>query len=142
MQKTYNVTILRERLRFMDDLTVGIEFDVDEIKKFLKENPELVSRKVKPKINVDPRFFDFWNEYPRRVAKANAMQAWDRLLMDDDFFNLIMSALKKAKRSWSDIKYIPHPASWLNAERWNDEIVDISKPAKDSKYLDNKYAGL
>jgi hypothetical protein len=38
----------------------------------------------------------------------------------------IMNALDRQIPTWKDPKYIPYPSTWLNGERWNDEI----KPTK------------
>jgi hypothetical protein len=39
-----------------------------------------------------------------------------------------MDALKRqiAANNWTkeNLKYTPHPTSWINGERWADEIVD------------------
>lgn len=38
-----------------------------------------------------------------------------------------MDSLLKYKNKWraekTDIKYIPNPTTWLNQERWEDEVV-------------------
>jgi hypothetical protein len=76
-------------------------------------------------------FDDFWKVYPRKVAKGSAVKAW-------------RSAIKKAppdeitsaagKYKWpDDPKFIPHPATWLNAERWAD-VEGTPKPSFVSTY--------
>ena len=42
----------------------------------------------------------------------------------------MIQAIKDQKLSETDPKFIPHPATWLNAARWEDEIKP-SKPADD-----------
>lgn len=65
-----------------------------------------------------PGFADFWKIYPRRVAKGNAIKAWP----GDEFLPAIKAALEwQARDLWRDPKFIPHPATWLNACRWEDE---------------------
>jgi len=75
------------------------------------------------------RSFDtFWEVYPRKVAKANARKAWDKLKPDDELLDKILIALEKQKKSkaWTRDggQYIPHPATWLNGHRWEDEIEE------------------
>ena len=70
-------------------------------------------------------FGDFWNAYPRKQAKGNAEKAFKRLKPDKQLLEKILSAIELAKGT-SDWKrdggrYIPLPASWLNARRWEDE---------------------
>lgn len=67
----------------------------------------------------DPAFEAFWKAYPRRIGKIKAREAWDRA-MGVTTPNVIEAALRAAK--WSeDPKFIPHPSTWLNQGRWDDE---------------------
>lgn len=93
-------------------------------------------------IESDADLFDqFWAAYHRHIAKKNALKSWTRLKVTTELFTKIMTALEAVKRTqqWQDVQYVPHPATWLNQERWEDE-VDASRP----KVLpsDDKYAGL
>jgi len=71
----------------------------------------------------DPLFDAFWAAYPRRVGKGAARRAWAsaRRLTSADY---ILSALEAqlAAGLFKDATYTPHPATWLNQERWDDEI--------------------
>jgi hypothetical protein len=72
----------------------------------------------------EPGFADFWAMYPRRVGKADAMRAWKRAKPP---LEVVMVALVWQIELWSqdEAKFIPHPATWINQGRWNDE-----KPAQ------------
>ena len=74
-----------------------------------------------------PGFSEFWETYPRRQAKANAYKAWKRIKPDRQLLDLMKAAIARQKRSeaWQreNGQFIPHPASWLNARRWEDEQV-------------------
>ncbi len=75
----------------------------------------------------DPEGFDlFWSQYPRKEAKERARKAWAQIEPDDATRERILAALEVQKRSegWKRDggRYIPHPASWLNARRWEDEV--------------------
>lgn len=78
-------------------------------------------------------FFIFWKEYPNKKNKQTAMGRWDKLKVTADLYAKIMEGLKKAKESleWAekDGKYIPHPASWLNAGGWENEY----RPKEESR---------
>lgn len=69
-------------------------------------------------------FEDFWARYPRRVAKKDALMAWRKI--DPRDYEKIIAAVEAHRRSeqWkkSGGVFIPYPASWLNGERWNDEL--------------------
>ena len=69
----------------------------------------------------DSTLFDkFWQTYPRRVAKQDARRAWIKLKVDDALLALILRALQGQVIGWSDIQYVPYPATWLNGRRWED----------------------
>lgn len=78
------------------------------------------------------RFAGFWRVYPRKVAKQSAIKAWDKLQPDDVTIALMGRALLRqiASEAWrrDDGQYIPHPATWLNQARWEDEISGIQEP--------------
>lgn len=68
-------------------------------------------------------FEDFWTVYPRRVGKPNARKAFARALP-----KTTVAAMADGLRGWcawwsarGDPEFIPHPATWLNQERWNDQ---------------------
>lgn len=72
-------------------------------------------------------FTIFWANYPRRVAKKEARKAWAQLKPDTALFDRIIEALQWQCESeqWTKDggKWIPHAASWLRGERWEDERV-------------------
>ncbi len=91
--------------------------------------------KTKPKNTCssgDELFPKFWSIYPRRVGKEQARKAWAKLKADDDLLARILKAVEEQKRSegWKDVQYIPHPATWLNGHRWEDELVTTSSNAE------------
>lgn len=68
-------------------------------------------------------FAEFWLIYPRHVAKVAAKRAWLRLARREKLAAL--EALVSWRRVWlqrDEQEFIPHPASWLNGERWDDEL--------------------
>lgn len=70
-------------------------------------------------------FIQFWAEYPRKVAKPDAERAWLKLKPGPDLLGVILSGLRRQRgsREWSSDggKFIPHPATWINGRRWEDE---------------------
>lgn len=75
---------------------------------------------------IDSTFGLFWKEYPRKIDRKKALSKWTKLNPSPEQFNQIMAALKNQKQLKQWLKdngaYIPHPTTWLNGERWNDEI--------------------
>lgn len=70
-------------------------------------------------------FSDFWELYPKKKSKGQARRVWVRLKPDEQLHDRIINALERAKTSeeWQkdNGRYIPYPATWLNAEGWEDE---------------------
>lgn len=61
----------------------------------------------------------FWEAYPKKVNKGAAQKAWRSAIKKAGAEDII-AAVKRY--GWPDDKqFIPHPASWLNGERWADE---------------------
>jgi hypothetical protein len=79
-------------------------------------------------------FERFWKEYPKKKAKKEAIKAWNKIKLDELLLKRIMDCLEKHKASkdWKKDggQFIPYPATWLNGERWNDEI-DVKPTKKD-----------
>ena len=74
-------------------------------------------------------FDKFWQLYPRKVGKGAAKKAWARLNPDDDLVRRILEAVSEQRDSvqWARDggQYIPHPTTWLNQERWEDELEPL-----------------
>jgi len=72
-------------------------------------------------------FAKFWKLYPNKKGKAAAEKAWTKLKVTEDLFNLITQGLAKqcVSAGWVKDKgeFIPHPSTWLNGKRWEDEIA-------------------
>jgi len=75
---------------------------------------------------ISPNGFDlFWKAYPRKVAKASALKSWNKIKPSENLVADILKSLSEQIKSdgWQkdNGKYIPHPATWLNGNRWEDE---------------------
>lgn len=71
-------------------------------------------------------FARFWQAYPRKVGKAAAEKAWKRLKPPPELLETMLAALGVAKTTsgWTKDggQFIPHPSTWLNGRRWEDEV--------------------
>ena len=76
-------------------------------------------------VEVESFFDTFWREYPRKKSKGTAQKAFAKALSRTTF-DTIMTALRALKGSYEWTKnggqYVPYPATWLNADGWNDEV--------------------
>ena len=83
-------------------------------------------------------FEQFWINWPKKVAKKKAKHAWSKLTLLEK--REAMEALPKHLRYWqikqTEIDYIPYPASWINAARWED-VLDMTpaKPKVDRSWM-------
>lgn len=87
---------------------------------------EVVNRE---EVVTDFDFDDFWALYPRRVAKKDARNAWNKI--GPKHRPQILAALFEWARIWNargEVQYIPHPATWLNGERWEDDFPPDHRP--------------
>lgn len=106
-------------------------------------NPPLVSIEGKQGLNKAARtekpscenelaeaFEVFWKLYPNKKAKANARKAWMKIKPSAELRQTLMTALgsHRASRDWTkdDGQYVPMASTWLNGERWTDELVPAS----------------
>ena len=78
-------------------------------------------------IYIYQKFEEFWSIYPRKVGKKKAIAAFSKIK------NLDMDKIKKSivryknTDQWKTLRYVPHPATWLNQERWEDEVIEDQK---------------
>ncbi len=78
--------------------------------------------------SADHDFEAFYQAYPRHVGKKAAQKAYKAAHKKHGAKFLLQEAQKAAQRYHkSDPQFIPHPATWLNGERWADE--DHKPPA-------------
>jgi phage replication O-like protein O len=77
-------------------------------------------------VDEPPCDFDiFWKEYPRKTGKGAARKSWKKIKSPKATLDKIIAALAWQKKSeqWTrdNGQYIPHPSTYLNQERWEDE---------------------
>jgi hypothetical protein len=69
-------------------------------------------------------FDEWWKQYPKRVARAAAQRAYERITRRGEATprELLAGVMKYAgERLDQDPKYTKHPATWLNSGCWSDE---------------------
>ncbi len=85
-------------------------------------------------------FATFYNAYPKHKARKEAIRAWKKINPppDDKLLQVMLNSIEQFKQSpeWQKDsgRYIPNPATWLNSERWTDEIdinLTQSEPKKE-----------
>lgn len=82
-----------------------------------------------------PGFDSFWSAYPRKTAKPQAAKAFARLKPDEALLRTLLAAIER-QRHWPQWtkdggEFIPHPATWLNGQRWLDRQPGGPAPGND-----------
>jgi uncharacterized protein YdaU (DUF1376 family) len=81
---------------------------------------------------TDPLFARFWTAYPRKVSKAEAWKAWQKLAVDAVLVDRMTRALEWQCQQPGWLKdggrFVPHPATWLNGRQWEDEPFEMPDP--------------
>lgn len=81
--------------------------------------------------------FEAWYEaYPRKVGPTTAWAAWRKRVAPvwcEALKQRLYAAVAEQKRTeqWQKIEKIPHPATWLNDRRWeNEDTAEDSAPVE------------
>ena len=86
-------------------------------------------------------FAQFWEAYPRKKNKKRARETWERRGLDSlaDKILADLEVRPSNDPAWKDIQFIPYPTTYLNGERWNDELdVVVHKPRKPEVITDEQ----
>ena len=91
----------------------------------VKNDPLNKTQLNKPnRTNSHPDGFEvFWGEYPKKTAKQDAFKAWKQAVKIAPP-EVIIEGLRKVLPVWEkgERQFIPYPATWLRAGRWEDEV--------------------
>jgi len=79
-------------------------------------------------------FLQFYDAYPKHIGREPAWKAWQKLNGSRPNLSTLITKINEMKKSedWTkdNGKFIPHPATWLNQKRWEDEGVRLEvKPS-------------
>jgi len=100
--------------------------------KYKKKN--IIKEKKISKEEIKKRFESFYQVYPLRKNKKKAYEVFEKLNPSEKLLEEILNAIKiqiTEKKQLEDINldgghfFIPewpYPSSWLNQERWNDDL--------------------
>lgn len=103
------------------DVTRDVTVTPREEKRREEVKPSRASRS-----GLNGAFTEFWNAYPRKKSKGDAEKAWLKIKPDEQLTERILASVRQATTSadWQRDggKFVPYPASWLNAKGWEDEI--------------------
>jgi len=77
-------------------------------------------------------FDEFWMIYPRKIGKLTAKRSWEKLSQENQ--QKALEAIVEHRKYWvakgTDWEFIPNASTWLNQERFEDELVIEQKENK------------
>jgi hypothetical protein len=81
-------------------------------------------------------FAEWWAIYWRRAAREDARKAFGKHVTTEERFRVVMAATRAQKPEMlaRPMDKRPYPATWLNGERWQDEIADQQQQPKNDDY--------
>ena len=83
-------------------------------------NREEERREEERRENVSEQFEVFWKAFPRKTDKARAKRSFLRLTKTEQEL-----AVSNIQRLYSETpaQFIPHPSTYLNGKRWEDQAI-------------------
>jgi uncharacterized protein YdaU (DUF1376 family) len=79
----------------------------------------------------DEHFGIWWLQYPRKLNKAAARKAYPGAVKKSSHVELLAAIMRLGPAmARGDPSFIPHPATWLNGERWHDDESSINPESR------------
>lgn len=120
------ITVVRydwyqDSTRFLTNGRQATDTQATSDRQVLKED----KKKLKKEKEYSCAFARFWDLYPKKKSKGDALKAWDALNPDSELSAKILQKVAEAKTcpDWAREggRYIPYPATWLRAMGWEDD---------------------
>jgi hypothetical protein len=109
----------------------------------LKRDTSPAPRATRTPAATDEEFAAFWAEYPRKAAKADAKKAYAAAVKAGATPAHLAAMAAKHRQHWTaegrQPNYIPHPATWLRRESYDDELT-TPQPAGPQQPAHQTYA--
>lgn len=74
-------------------------------------------------------FEAFYEQYPRKLGKLKAQRAWVKNFCEGHLAEILVSlAAWKELPQWSELQFVPYPATWLNEKLFREiPSVEVSR---------------
>lgn len=82
------------------------------------------------RVDYPPDFEAWWQEYPKKVGKAEAYAEWKKLRPDEALQQTLLAGARRYRDS-KQVKdgYVLDPCRWIKRRRWEDETpVKVETP--------------
>ena len=109
------------------------------IEKQVKEK-NTIKRKTLSESQEKDLFSEFWKDYPKKVDKGAALRAFRSALNRASFEDILAGVVRYANDpNLPDAKYVKNPATWLNADAWeNGPLPEDPKRKKEREKKENE----
>lgn len=95
--------------------------------------PGLLSDRLPSEVDVGDAFEEWWKLYPRKVGKGGARRSYERVVrkklrsieeLTDDMVRFAAKVRADLESGSTELRFVPHAQTWLNNERWSDQVVE------------------
>tara|TARA_Y100000004_G_scaffold42537_1_gene46524 strand:+ start:6592 stop:6999 length:408 start_codon:yes stop_codon:yes gene_type:complete len=85
-------------------------------------------------------FDEFYKLYPRKVGRFMANKSFKKLSRRDKMlaYDGLLNYIKFWEHNKTEKQFIPHPSTWINQRRWEDEIELPKTKEQKSKNIDEE----
>lgn len=105
-----------------------------------KKGKEIKEKRTVVCAKQNTEFDLFWNLYPEKNGKAEALDRWNKLNGERPVIEVILAAIQNQidwRKNAAVGEFIPHwknPATWLNKGCWDDVVKTTNKNSIDVDY--------
>lgn len=100
---------------------------------FIEEHIDKEIESVKQDSSKD-LFDEFWKEYPKKTDKRAAIKAFKSALTRTSFEDILAGVIRYANDpNLPEQRYIKNPATWLNADAWENPPLPPRKKNRESE---------
>lgn len=103
--------------------------------------PSLTIKEPSKRQKLHSEHFDvFYAAYPRKVGKTQAIKAFKSAKVDEQLLQVILADIDRRMSGgeWTveKVQFIPHPSTYLNNRRWEDEVTPSQQAPANSNPWD------
>ena len=101
-----------------------------------EEEEEEEQKEEESEVLIYPTFEDFWTAYDKKIgSKEKAKTKFEKL--SQDIKDKIMNHIFEYVRETPDKSFKANPETYLNQERWNNEIIKNNGKQKGTGFTEN-----